>query len=178
MSMIQECFEFSEKVEVMCFSNTSSIGAYIGEKVPSWIKGVACCKNRVLLVYPPVREVYSDESTVYLKIFLHEYIHLAINKTFKGECPYWLNEGLAIFFSGQVDDMSKIPLSGMGNPYSLDYENDFFYEFCGCAVQALCNKYGEKSLIKYIKDCKDFINDIRLGKESLRMLFDEEEGRI
>ena len=39
------------------------------------------------------------------KLIIHEYVHVCIEATFNSTCPLWLNEGLALYISGQKIDI-------------------------------------------------------------------------
>lgn len=155
LKTIQDIFNYSDLVDIMCFDDIKMMESYIEDDLPDWVKGIAY-DNKILLLY-------NEDAG---EIFLHEYVHLAIHKTFKGQCPLWLNEGLAIVFSGQIDRMLERKVCNC-NIYDITYEDDFFYEDCGNIVRMLCYKYGKKFIVSHAKKIESFIDDPILGRDSL-----------
>lgn len=64
----------------------------------SWIAGIYDGKIRV------IAEKEDDEPETLYIILTHEIIHLAIDEMSKGSCPYWLDEGLAVYLSQELPD--------------------------------------------------------------------------
>lgn len=64
----------------------------------SWIAGIFDGRIRIIAER-------DDEMPEALYIILtHEMIHLAINEMCRDNCPYWLDEGLAVFLSQELPD--------------------------------------------------------------------------
>jgi len=64
----------------------------------SWIAGIYDGKIRV------ISEKDDDEPEALYIILTHEIIHLAIDEMSRGSCPYWLDEGLAVYLSQELPD--------------------------------------------------------------------------
>jgi hypothetical protein len=64
----------------------------------SWIAGIYDGKIRL------ISEQEDEEPEAIYIILTHEVIHLAICDITSGLCPYWLDEGLAIYLSQELSD--------------------------------------------------------------------------
>jgi len=64
----------------------------------SWIAGIYDGKIRI------VSETDSEDPAALYIILTHEIIHLAIYEISQGKCPYWLDEGLAVYLSQELSD--------------------------------------------------------------------------
>ena len=70
-----------------------------GLKLRSWVGGMQADVIRVNA------ESLASSEPQNLAVFLtHEYVHLAVYEMTKGNAPWWLSEGLAIYFSQNLSD--------------------------------------------------------------------------
>jgi hypothetical protein len=96
----------------------------------SWIAGIFDGKIRVIS-----EKTDEDPEALYI-ILTHEIIHLAVFEMSKGNCPYWLDEGLAVCLSQELprqylDALHKavkadriLPLEALENPLPPDSPED------------------------------------------------------
>lgn len=96
----------------------------------SWIAGIYDGKVRV------ISEEEDEEPEALYIILTHEIIHLAIFEMSSGNCPYWLDEGLAVFISQELPDEyysrlykalrgdKIIPIEILENPLQPDADGD------------------------------------------------------
>lgn len=83
----------------------------------SWIAGIYDGKIRV------ISEDNADEPEALYIILTHEIIHLAIGEISKGQCPYWMDEGLAVFISqGLPDDYLDVMQRAVRSDKTLPLE--------------------------------------------------------
>lgn len=64
----------------------------------SWIAGIFDGKIRI------IAEKDDDAPEALYIILTHEIVHLALYEICRGQCPYWLDEGMAIFLSQELPD--------------------------------------------------------------------------
>ena len=96
----------------------------------SWIAGIYDGKIRVI-------SEQEDEEPESLYILLtHEMVHLAVDTMSSSLCPYWLDEGLAVYLSQElpghyierfdtaIREDSTLPLDALGVPLAPDAEED------------------------------------------------------
>ena len=135
-----------------------------GSIFPDSIVGVAYSSSALIILKSP-REVNSPEADL-LKTFIHELTHIILGSAFSGEegPPRWLNEGIALYKSGEwsfnrvgtmtraVLTNSMIPLSDLthtfpDNPRDLQlaYAQSFYL------VSFLITRFGRQSFHTFIR---------------------------
>ncbi|MCG9126478.1 hypothetical protein JT359_02650 [Candidatus Poribacteria bacterium] len=134
---------------------TNTYGAQIQSDVPNWVSGVYDGKIRIF--YCAEEE---PELGVIYTLLRHEWTHLLIDLITKGNCPTWLNEGLAQTLSRplmsfekryleQADKNNTLPtLSELNSPFSDLSSSDrkIAYLQSAAIVAELINKTGYKSI--------------------------------
>jgi len=129
----------------------------------SWIAGIYDGKIRII-------SERGDEAPEVLYIILtHEIIHLASYKISKGKCPYWLDEGLAVFLSQELPDdyilklkgalsTDKIlPIETLENPFPVDSSEDLrqlAYAEVSSITEYLVETYGWDKVKSIVLQCK------------------------
>ncbi|MCL1790205.1 MAG: hypothetical protein FWG40_02420 [Peptococcaceae bacterium] len=173
LDRIRRVFAYKTRVMVYAFQDVQQLADYLGMDLPVWVKGTGF-GDKILVVG---REGWIDDSEdSVFGVVLHEFTHLAVAESFAATCPLWLNEGLAIYFSGDskfqdgengVDGWAK----GEYPFYERNYDDgDEFYFRSARMVFRLIEMYGEKDLIDHCRKCLDFVHDSRVGAENLRRL--------
>jgi len=115
--------------------------------------------------------IYSDEKyTALLKHELcHCFIEIITNRYYR---PVWLNEGLAVFLSGQNKFHSK-PTSLKTFPFDDFYDKSGpgVYTKAGFIVEFLVKKFSKQKILKLLKQSKQFNS-----AEKFRKLFKQVYG--
>ncbi len=133
-------------------------------RAPGWAGGLYDGKIRL-----PVKGITGFDERL-RKVILHEYTHALISEI-TGNCPLWLNEGLAEYFSERehVDKLSKIiPLHRIetrfpsGDPRLISLA----YLTSHDAVEYLIDKYGIYSVKELLESFGDGM-DINSAFESV-----------
>ncbi len=144
-----------------------------GEKTENWVVGWSEQKN----IYVLNKDSYEKESNhtysqeEYVALIKHELSHSFYSILSSGHYkPIWLNEGVAIYTSGQ-NKFKKKPSSFC--KFLEYYENggSDVYGEAGFFVGGLVEKFGKQKLLALIRELKNVKT-----KEELERLFDKEYG--
>lgn len=94
--MVFNTFDYTlQNVEIDIYDSIEDLREEVKSRsrYASWIAGIYDGKIRVI-------SEKEDEDPATLAIILtHEIIHYALNEITRGNCPYWLDEGLAVYLS-------------------------------------------------------------------------------
>lgn len=144
-----------EKLKIFIVNNRKDIDALRNEKTEDWVVGWSDCNTIYILSRKNYEKEsshkYSDEG--YSQLILHEMVHSFHSNLVDRSRGHsaWLNEGIAVFLSGQ-NTVKKKPaefkefLSFYANYGKGIYrESGFFIEF-------LFKNFGKAKLIKFIKE--------------------------
>jgi hypothetical protein len=128
----------------------------------SWIAGIYDGRIRIIAGR-------DDEAPESLYIILtHEMIHLAVDEIGKGRCPYWLDEGLAVFLSQELPEEyadileqavkqdKTLPLAALQRPLPGNAEEDLrrlAYAEAADVVAYLAETVGWDSVRGVIRQC-------------------------
>lgn len=135
------------------------------------------CSNDV---YPDA-EAAARDCTIYIftdkvrdsnliKLIVHEYVHVCIAKTFSSPCPLWLNEGLAVYLSGQGEDIEPICPVNIKTFYISDQSAPHFYNMALFTVRELIKKMSLYQLIETARNCQSFLDNHLLGLYSIESI--------
>jgi hypothetical protein len=131
--IIKDKFDHNvEKIEIGIYDSKEELRQEGRSKsrYASWIAGIYDGKVRV------ITEKEGDELEALYIILTHEIIHLAIDEMSKGSCPFWIDEGLAVYLSQElsgeyrerlVDAVEKdsfLPFETIENPLPADTEEN------------------------------------------------------
>ena len=148
---IQQIFRFDNRVYVKVDSSLAELSMRLGIPLPDWVKGVAM--NNVIYLLNPIAWKQDGNDTL-ASIFIHEYVHTAVFGTFKTECPLWLNEGLALYFSGQYKTMRLERFINAGTDCLMES-----YEEYALRTLELIRKYGDRDTVEEARKCNNFLEN-------------------
>jgi len=144
-----------------------------GEKTEDWLIGWSE-KNTVYVLNKDNLEKESDHKynpDEYSAFIKHELSHSFYNILSSGNAkPIWLNEGVAIYTSGQ-NKFKKKPTEFSKFLEFYDKGGKEIYGEAGFFIQALVEKFGKQKLFGLIKDLKSL-----KGKEEFEKFFAKEYG--
>lgn len=112
---VQEFFGISveDKVHIFLvgsYGDLSQIKCIVYDKFPLWASGLAIPQKKIIILTTP--SLSKGESFSLVNTFIHEYTHLVIEIFLQGKSiPRWLNEGMAMYVSGQKDFYNTLLLS-------------------------------------------------------------------
>lgn len=164
---IQETFSFFKTVSVYYYETLEEMQKKIPIKLPDWIKGLSTA-DEIHILNPSEWKGFVEKEDSLAKIFVHEYVHVAIFNSFHSQCPCWLNEGLAQIISEQFKKQkSRIALIPY-DYYKKGYDDDEFYYQSALVTFLLIEEVGIDNLLKHCMKCYDFENDEVVGTGALQ----------
>ncbi len=134
-----------------------------GRNLPVWCAGAAYPALNLIIIKSP--RMLEKGSLDLLKVFKHEFTHIALGKAFQGRehAPRWLDEGLAMYESGEwrlsrassmtwaVLTRSLIPLSEITRSFPLDGKKaELAYTQSFYLVSYLISQYGRENFHSFI----------------------------
>lgn len=129
----------------------------------SWIAGIYDGKIRL------VSEQKDEEPEAIYIILTHEVIHLAVSEISYGSCPYWLDEGMAVYLSQELPDAYLdglykavkedriLPLEILENTLPSDTGRSVIqlaYAQAPSVIEYLIESYGWDKLISVVRQCR------------------------
>jgi hypothetical protein len=123
----------------------------------SWIAGIYDDKIQIF------KDQHITEPQYIYTVITHEYAHLAMQTKLNNRCPWWLNEGFAVYFSQSLsNDYKNVLLKAAKNSATIPFEslekNPLFilsdelirlaYAQSASIVDYLFSKYGKEVVAK------------------------------
>ncbi len=138
-------------IEIYYYSNKEE--KILGVRLPEWGGGGAIGQDTIII---PVYKKYAFYPDDYLRITLHELVHIALARAYQNiRIPRWFHEGMAMTFSGELsfDEgalLSKAIITRSLLPFdSIEYVNRFnhykaqiAYSQSHFAIQYMTKLYG------------------------------------
>jgi hypothetical protein len=160
--------KFDYNIEKLWIDIFDSIGELRQEgksksRYASWIAGIYDGRIRL------ISEQENEEPEALYIILTHEIIHLAICDISAGLCPYWLDEGLAIYLSQELSDAylgvlkkaveedKTIPLEILEGPLPSDTEQSIrqlAYSEVFSITEFLIESYDWRKIESIIQQCR------------------------
>ncbi len=138
-----------------------------GYDTEDWEVGKAYDDNKLLLFSP---DSYEKESThkysdnEYYSLIKHELSHLFFNIFSTSGEPAWLNEGFAIYTSGQSSKKER-PKEYRNFLKYYSTEDKYVYSESGFVVEGLIKKYGKDRVVGFLKRLCDVNSEDSFKKE-------------
>jgi hypothetical protein len=168
-------FEPARRFDVYLMPTRKSFRDALGGRLPEWTGAYANpMYNRMVVKSPRWNSESSFENSL-----VHELVHLVVhNYLGVRDLPRWMDEGLAIFYSGEqrwktatalskaISTNSLIPLSDID--YVLEYHQvkaDLAYQQSYSAVHYMLRTYD-------IEAVRQILSDIRMGAPVQKAFFD------
>jgi hypothetical protein len=156
------------KLKVFLVQNRKDIDTIRLQKTENWVVGWSKYESIFILD----RKNYEKESShkysdgEYSRLILHEMVHFFKDQLANvKKAPVWLNEGLAIFLSGQNKVKKKPEEFKKFLSFYNFYGREIYYE-SGFVIEFLFNKFGKAKLMKLLKladqdNKRKFYNDFK-----------------
>lgn len=140
--------------KIIVVDDRETINSLKGEQTESWVIGWSEGKT----IYVLNKDNFEKESNhkydavEYAAFVKHELSHSFYNVLSKGQWkPVWLNEGVAIYTSGQ-NKFKKQPIEFKNLLESYDFGKKQVYDEAGFVVGLLIERYGKKKLLELISN--------------------------
>lgn len=164
--IVKDKFDYNiEKLWVDIFDSVEELrqGGKSRSRYSSWIAGIYDGKVRL------ISEQENEEPEALYIILTHEIIHLAICDISAGLCPYWLDEGLAIYLSQELSESylgvlkkavegdKTIPLEILEGPLPSDAEQSIrqlAYSEVSSITEYLIESYDWRKIESIIQQCR------------------------
>ena len=171
-------YPLQKKVQVYLAESDEEYQRFYGWHVPEWSSGIAYTQQRIIILKPGV---YYDPASYRMTLF-HEIAHLFLHDGLSaGKLPVWLNEGTAMYLSGQV--LSWQDYIAVGNALSAGKipalgELTSLISFTGArarlgymisllAVQYIIEQHSEGQLREIIRDYSRGVAQTEVFKKNL-----------
>lgn len=143
---IREMFGFTSEVVIEEVYSLEVLEMITGNRLPRWVIGLSAGKR----IWVLDKSKWENQKMDLAQLILHEFVHIAINGAVKKEVPVWLNEGLAVYLSGQYEDyqLENSHIRAEIDFSQLTYESQNLYIIAGKVVTALADVYGTEMLIQ------------------------------
>jgi hypothetical protein len=160
--------------KIIVVDDRETIDYLHGEKTEKWLVAWATKDKTIYILNKDSfgtesDRVYSDVE--YVALVKHELSHLYFRILSKGnQKPIWLNEGLAIYTSGQL----ALKRKPENFNHFLDHHDNggkTVYDESGFVVQKLVEQYGKEKILKLIAN----LNTIK-NSEDFQILFKDTYG--
>jgi hypothetical protein len=157
---IRELFTNYKRIDILVFAGLGELRKYLGHPVPAWVIA-ANLDNAILILDYELWKMrkYGNIN----QIIIHEMVHVILGN-YKVPVPLWLNEGLAQYLAGQLDErvMQRKP-PGAQSVYELNYHHEGLYSLSGRIVQKLIARYGLQTVISRLPQVADYRRDALFG---------------
>ncbi len=165
---IRQIFQFSSTVRIQQVNRKHDIEILVGGKVPDWVIGLSA--GRQIWILKESQWKHQDMNL--RELILHEFVHIACNQSLKRELPLWINEGLAVYFSGQYKSfkLKNFKINYDMNFYDLSYEDENLYCISILLIRAFIQEYGETTLIEELKQNNAIEESVLLNNENLKRI--------
>lgn len=172
-----------QKFKIYLFSDLTTFHKASDKPKDANEYSVGSVKGIDVYVLSPEKSVYDTEDS--LVIIEHEFIHALVNyytnnmKRNDYSIPAWLNEGLAVHLSGQMESLSwNDPMKeAIEKREFLSLENDLFrnhlftgkaYPFSSVFIEFLIETRGSNYVLRMLDDYKNLNNKVLEEAEELQ----------
>jgi hypothetical protein len=164
---IRKLFDNYQRIDIFVFPGLSELIKYIGHPVPAWVIAANFGNAILLLDY----EIWKKRKCGNVnQIIIHEMIHVLIGN-FKAKVPVWLDEGLAQYLAGQLDDgVIHQEVLWVKSIYELNYGHKYFYYLSGWVVKQLIGQHGLHAVISRMAKVADYFGDELFGAANINDL--------
>ena len=168
-----------EQMNINIYDSSEDLrrNVYSPSRCGSWIAGIFDGEIRI------ISERNGEDPEALYILITHEIIHLAIRQIGRGNCSYWLDEGLAVYLSQELPEYyqriflaaarneSLLPLEALEKPLSANIDDDariLAYAESTFMVNYLCENYDWEKIKtavrkSRIKDMKDILDELGLN---------------
>lgn len=154
VSEIRNLFSFSSTVLVEEVPSLQALEKKCGCLLPPWVIGLSAGRRIWILR----KSEWENRKIDMGQLILHEFVHIVLNTSMQKDVPLWINEGLAVYLSGQYQDykLEQSHIRAFVDFYQLSYESENLYIIVAKTIVALMEHYGQSVIVKELLECKNF----------------------
>jgi len=153
---------------VKVFPDLDEVSTSLCIRVPPWVKAFSF-KNCICFLE---RTSWTEpESNGYDDLLVHECSHCLAKARYGTTLPRWFDEGLAMYFAGQIGNTfgtelpsEEILLTEMG------YDEPMLYSYSALIMDSLIKRFDISEILGFADDIRNFRPNGVLGENSLREL--------
>jgi hypothetical protein len=153
--------------------NREEFNLLVGEKTEDWVIGKALDYNKIVLISPEGYETSSTHKfskSEYEILVRHEIGHLFYQIFSQGKGPVWLEEGFAIYTSGELNTKKRPKVFNSFLRY-YNEEDDGVYSESGFVVADLIENFGKEKVVEFLRLLPK-VNDEKEFKKIFKEYFD------
>lgn len=174
---IRRLIGFFGKVILEEVPNLKLLEKKTGGSLPDWVIGLSQ-GERVFVVK---KSQWQNQKMDVSQLILHEFVHIALSQCVRKPLPVWLNEGLAVYLSGQYKDykLEQSHIRAYVDFYTLSYKSEHLYIIAAKALVALVGAYGIDEVMKELFVCEEFETSRIFRNENLNhIVLEQEDDRM
>jgi len=158
--------QIENKIKVKVFPDVKAFHAAINYPgAPDWVVGTFNTEG--LMMVSPLNPGSSHTYESLMQVIVHEFTHIAVYHALGGQgmakLPKWLNEGYAMYESGQVNELVRKSVKSsllqkepptwnqLDEVSMMEFGKMNGYGFSGAIVEFLADTYGIEKLASLIK---------------------------
>lgn len=170
---IRRLLDYSGKVVLEEVTSLTMLEQKVGVNLPKWVIGLSAGERIWILKKSEWQNQKMDVS----QLILHEFVHIALGHRIRRSVPIWLNEGLAVYLSGQYKDykLEQSHIRTWVDFYGLSYESEHLYVVAAKTLIALVREYSLSGVIKELFSCEEFETSRLFHNENLNRVVQEYE---
>lgn len=165
---LREMLNFKSQVRIRLFSSINELQHNLGYTVPPWVIGMI--QGSSIFILNPSSWLNQNLGTIE-QLIVHEFCHIAFRKVMRCPFPIWIDEGLAVNLSGQIESINS-NVTVQKNVYHLSYLDEELYPVAGETVKILIQQYGLGSMINLLLQVTSFMNDPIFGEKAMIQLLE------
>ena len=151
---------------VKVFSCPDTMQKTLGVNIPPWVKALSF-RNCVCFL----EQSYwlEPEPNGYDNLLVHECAHCLANARYGKGIPRWLDEGLAMYFAGQIGSTEGIGMPPQEKDIAcIGYEDPMLYRYSSLLMDALTSVRSIGGILALADDAENFSAHGPLGDKTLR----------
>ena len=181
-------FILSQPVKIYICPNPATYNDFVGNKIPEWGEAVTFSRSNTIVLKSPY---WSESRRTFKATVIHELVHVILAQFMEQQpIPTWLNEGLAVYFSGErqlassslvgkaLTTNSLIPLNNIN--HVLQFQRDkalLAYQESFLAVNYLIEHFGKTSLVTLLESLKNNASLDNAFRTATQLTFQEFEQK-
>ncbi len=171
-------FSLTTKIQINVYPDLDTYHAALGDPdLPDWVVGDTEFSGIINMV-SPLNPGPTHDYQGMLSVAVHEVTH-AFALTINPHIPRWLNEGLAAFEAGQMDENrrnyiiqkvknNQFPKFEGFNTNSIQFGNIGGYQWCYTIIEFAVNTFGIEKLPKWVRSGGNFQSTFGISEEAFR----------